>query len=54
MTEEGGKCGVLEEMQLRGEKEMSREGRGGQEETPNGKQRVLSDRLGLCNRMGAF
>lgn len=39
---------MLEEKQLqRGRDEL----RGG---NPSGGQRVLSDRLGLCNRMGAF
>lgn len=44
---------VLEEKQLQRERDEARgeERRGG---NPSGKQRVLSDRLGLCNRMGAF
>lgn len=44
---------VLEEKQLQRERDEPRgeERRGG---NPSGKQRVLSDRLGLCNRMGAF
>lgn len=56
-AEEGGERGVegwvLEEKQLQRERDELRgeERRGG---NPSGKQRVLSDRLGLCNRMGAF
>lgn len=46
--EEGGEAAAQRK------RRMSREGRRGEEETPGGRQRVLSDRLGLCNRMGAF
>lgn len=55
-SEEGGKWGVEGGCWRRSscrEKEMSRwEGRRGG--NPSGKQKVLSDRSGLCNRIGAF